>query len=1116
MAVRKTESRLPAGMQPTDLGQAVTAANPAVHLISFLADTVAVRRTQTYVVFVTDAALAATIGNYEWAINDAGTAHNLTTSIGVIDYTSQAIGTLSVTVRLRDTANSADVASVTMTKSVVALFNALELLIDQQESNTPKAAHPETSREIVNDLRAYIDAIIPTADALNPLLLALTYGTLLREPTRRGGAAVEVLPGPRMVRLEGCASRLNATPATSFLADAGGGIGVCQLRPQLLALYLIKPGGAATYLPARTLRTGTADRQVDVTQWETDFNALPATDQLDLFNLIRFPKTCFRLVRTVLEGLVGTCFPSDTVPAVLADSTKTRQLLAQFRAGPVMPLTGLAATGSDTRIQQFTLLPLWAITPRLVLASAGGGAGAAAGSGAAPPAPVGSPEHIPEHTFIADFVTESVHPQTGAALTSDQISRNVRLNQFISEAILYHETYGLTPTKVTSFEQIIELTAALPAPLLINRLRIVSHLHLGAGEDDSSNIMIPFFRNQKLDPLGRGGTEAWQFAYGLNDEAGMTAYLLERQVTPLTEQFTQSNYTVMTKVVPVAGSPGNFIQAEPREIVDVLLDLVRGTNPSVLVPFQLRAPRSRLTGNSQTFVRICCDLYVLAHSPDIRLSDVLNPAVVAHTFARSSAVFQAVVAKYNAVSETFAAQLVRGSITIGHVIALKSALLACSLSDFVRPAPNPPNSPVSIPLTSLNGPNYLAETSILDNHDTLRANLATLRAKLTSNSSVDIRGCRLGLDLPYMRVLRTFFGDQAKVTAPDWFQQFRFMTKINPSQVTNEATIDALFTRRLEPGFPQPADVQREYSTWAGRIGIAAHLAFWQRLTDAATDPLEFLAYDWRNALPGLGMQAGQLNGFVALPFGDALTRLSQVFNVLPASIPTAGAITTFSTSLLPLTTRLWRTATALRSLTATTPVVTLTTHQTELVAIATLLGPLLPGTPNPTTLLPAAPNPITFQYLTDCVQQLTGRIMGQFDIVPFLTAIRQQLSVPTAGLRYMLRIGIPLAVQQGGTEGNILFLCFDSLKDAAAKNWMRAQWAEPLPAGNSVNGLVLNWAEGFRNTQHTDTFTDDTLTSVGMALQVAALTNTRQADRTTVVAICPTTEYMQHIVTVP
>jgi len=61
MPVRKTESRIPANFQASDLGQAVVAADRSCALISFLTSPTVVNRENVYVLAVTDTALATMV-----------------------------------------------------------------------------------------------------------------------------------------------------------------------------------------------------------------------------------------------------------------------------------------------------------------------------------------------------------------------------------------------------------------------------------------------------------------------------------------------------------------------------------------------------------------------------------------------------------------------------------------------------------------------------------------------------------------------------------------------------------------------------------------------------------------------------------------------------------------------------------------------------------------------------------------------------------------------------------------------------------------------------------------------------------------------------------------------
>ena len=179
MPVRKTESRLPAGTTIADLGQSATV-NTNIHLVSFLSAPIAKQRLQTYFVFVTDPAVAATVATYAWAITDAAIITNPVTTAGTVEYTPQNTGTLTVSVQLKNAASTV-IATVALSQTVVALNAALESLIDQQDNNIPSAAHPATSREVVNDLRMYADPLLPPAtnDLFNKMLLSTGYAAAM-------------------------------------------------------------------------------------------------------------------------------------------------------------------------------------------------------------------------------------------------------------------------------------------------------------------------------------------------------------------------------------------------------------------------------------------------------------------------------------------------------------------------------------------------------------------------------------------------------------------------------------------------------------------------------------------------------------------------------------------------------------------------------------------------------------------------------------------------------------------------------------------------------------------------------------------------------------------------
>src|SRR5205823_8413173 len=97
MPVRKTESRIPADLQASDLGEAVTSVDGRCTLLSYITSPLASSRENVYVLFVTDTGLAAGAQSFEWTFTENGGAPNTqTTQNGEVSYRPQAIGKLDV------------------------------------------------------------------------------------------------------------------------------------------------------------------------------------------------------------------------------------------------------------------------------------------------------------------------------------------------------------------------------------------------------------------------------------------------------------------------------------------------------------------------------------------------------------------------------------------------------------------------------------------------------------------------------------------------------------------------------------------------------------------------------------------------------------------------------------------------------------------------------------------------------------------------------------------------------------------------------------------------------------------------------------------------------------
>ena len=171
MTVRLTERRIPATLQPADLGES-SAVDRAV-LISFVTSPLVVKRDNVYVVFAIDETLAGGTASYEWTftLKDADPEVRRT-DVGEITYRPDTTGGLVVTVRLLD---SGDVEQTAMTlgQEVVDPNGELEALIAAARNEPgPGVGNPQVARELVNDYNPYYQAV-----ALRLRKAAMRFGT---------------------------------------------------------------------------------------------------------------------------------------------------------------------------------------------------------------------------------------------------------------------------------------------------------------------------------------------------------------------------------------------------------------------------------------------------------------------------------------------------------------------------------------------------------------------------------------------------------------------------------------------------------------------------------------------------------------------------------------------------------------------------------------------------------------------------------------------------------------------------------------------------------------------------------------------------------------------------
>jgi hypothetical protein len=331
MPVRKTESRIPANFGPSDLGQAVVAVDGRCAVVSFVTSPLVVDRENSYVLFIIDPALAAAAGTFEWTFAESeGATATRTTQDGEILYRPQTVGALNVTVRILDV-GGVEAAKLTLKQAIAPLNKELETVISRrQDQPGPAIGNIDVARELVNDHNPYYQGAAPQAAEAGEAFRSLLFGLV------RNGA-LQSPPEQRKQQIDRLAASLNGDDY-DLPALVGLGIGICSIRLPLLAMSL--PQAAAspdTFLPWTEL----PDRQVERSPAESKLLRacanLAEPVRLDLFNLVRFPKSNIAQCGRIVELLRNRYFPGASFQDVMTGMSGTRAqwIIRHFRQGPL-------------------------------------------------------------------------------------------------------------------------------------------------------------------------------------------------------------------------------------------------------------------------------------------------------------------------------------------------------------------------------------------------------------------------------------------------------------------------------------------------------------------------------------------------------------------------------------------------------------------------------------------------------------------------------------------------------------------------------------------------------------------------------------------------------------
>ena len=325
MAVRKTESKLPDGLVPEDLGQCVAASDGEVILLSFIISPLVINRVNTYVVFVTDPSMAATVEHYEWTITEENTTAVVqTTGIGELTYMPQTVANLTVQVKVITNGNN-ELATLILNQEIVMTNAELEELIHSSADQPgPGIGNIDVARELVNDHNPYYQGVTlqtpENGDGFKQFVFSMVSdGALQKNATQR------------KAQLDQLAASLNdgTDDYTTLISE---GAGLCKIRMTMLAMVI--PGTLDWMeLPEESGARTAADEQLRQT-----LAALDENKKIDLFNLVRFPKSNITQCGKILEALRNRYFGNANFNDVLSGMSGTRAhwISRHYREGPLL------------------------------------------------------------------------------------------------------------------------------------------------------------------------------------------------------------------------------------------------------------------------------------------------------------------------------------------------------------------------------------------------------------------------------------------------------------------------------------------------------------------------------------------------------------------------------------------------------------------------------------------------------------------------------------------------------------------------------------------------------------------------------------------------------------
>jgi N-acetylmuramoyl-L-alanine amidase len=319
MAVRRTESRVPGGFTQENLdklGEAKLSNDGNYALVSYLtsplrADPTLLKLRNRYVVFVNTEDVAVP-DDYEWVFEFFGadpaipvhTTSTITTDIGVYSLDAGEIPEVfeaSLTrVILTVTLNGVP-DPIVINQTVIKLFSDIEgLIISDEPESIARGGNPATTRSIANRYRSYIvasESSDPLTGVPPNLVAAITYLMMM-------AYSDNVFD----IQTEAWEDYVNGAGDATTVPKVA--LGVMQLYPPIVSMFVDGGGNPPGVMATDTWVTETEAYGVYQSRVSLAFHStvttvqppLPPTESSDYVNILRFPKSAFKVARVVLDA----------------------------------------------------------------------------------------------------------------------------------------------------------------------------------------------------------------------------------------------------------------------------------------------------------------------------------------------------------------------------------------------------------------------------------------------------------------------------------------------------------------------------------------------------------------------------------------------------------------------------------------------------------------------------------------------------------------------------------------------------------------------------------------------------------------------------------------------